>query len=261
MKHIQPIPEAHKTPCSLAGRLESMPVPGYATATVYLPTGYDAEKAYPVFYLLHGGGGNEHAFFSEDGELKNMLDHLIAEGRLAPLLVVAPTYYPDGTREKTPAMSGIYVRDFIPVLTEKIIPLVEQRYAVIPDRMHRAIGGFSMGGVATWYALLNGTAAFYWYMPLSGDCWVCGEKGGGDHAEETASILADTLRGKDFRIHALTGDQDIAYPNLNPQMTAMRKYPEVFGDKIEYSVLPGGVHDYETIRIYLYNALPALFGA
>lgn len=258
---ILPIPDVYKTPCGHPGRLESFPVPGFSTATVYLPADYDANGAYPVFYLLHGGGGNEHSFFSGDGELKNLLDHLIEDRRMAPLIVVAPTYYPDGTKEKTPGMSGIYVRDFIPVLMNTVVPLTDQRYATIPDREHRAVGGFSMGGVATWYALLNGTDVFYWFMPQSGDCWVCGEKGGGDHAEETAAILADAVRGKDFRVHAVTGDQDIAYPNLNPQMLAMEKHPDVFGGRVEYSVLPGGVHDYPTIRIYIYNALPGLFRA
>ena len=38
----------------------------------------------------------------------------------------------------------------------------------------------------------------------------------------------------------------------------MRNYPDLFGDALEYSVMPGGVHDYETIFRYLYNALPAL---
>ena len=39
----------------------------------------------------------------------------------------------------------------------------------------------------------------------------------------------------------------------------MEKYPGVFGEKLTYEVLEGGVHDYETIFRYLYNALPALF--
>ena len=259
MLTIQPIPDVYRSPCGHPGCLESFPVPGFSTATVYLPAGYAPDGAYPVFYLLHGGGGNEHAFFSPDGELKQILDHLIADRRMDPMIVVAPTYYPDGAVAKTPGMSGIYVRDFIPVLANTVIPLVEQRYAAIPDRKRRAVGGFSMGGVATWYAMLNGTAFFRWFMPLSGDCWVCGEKGGGDHPDETASILADALRGKDFRALVLTGDQDIAYPNLNPQMLAMEKHPEVFGGRVEYSVMPGGVHDYETMRIYLCSALPALF--
>ena len=118
-----------------------------------------------------------------------------------------------------------------------------------------------MGGVATWYAFLQALDLFRWFLPLSGDCWACGEKGGGIAPEQTASLLAEAaLRqgNPDFLIHALTGDKDIAYPNLDPQIRAMQRNAEIFGNKLKYDVLEGGVHDYETIFRYLYNALPKL---
>ena len=66
-----------------------------------------------------------------------------------------------------------------------------------------------------------------------------------------------------YLIHGGGGDQyaffcpeDIAFPNLDPQMKAMAARPDVFGGKIRYDVMEGGVHDYETIFRYLYNALP-----
>lgn len=54
-------------------------------ARVYLPYGYDAEKAYPVFYLMHGGGDDETWYFGEsdktsDSVLGLLLDHMIAGG-------------------------------------------------------------------------------------------------------------------------------------------------------------------------------------
>ena len=55
-----------------AGTLKTLRIPDYSDATVYLPFGYEkGELYYPTFYLLHGGGGDEHSFFSEDGILKN----------------------------------------------------------------------------------------------------------------------------------------------------------------------------------------------
>jgi hypothetical protein len=62
-------------------------------------------------------------------------------------------------------------------------------------------------------------------------------------------------------VHALTGDQDIAYPNLDPQMQAMKEFTETFsfGKNIRYTVMKNGIHDYPDIRRYIYNALPAFF--
>ena len=102
---------------------------------------------------------------------------------------------------------------------------------------------------------------FYWFLPLSGDCWGCGEKGGGEQPEATAGALADAVicQGTpDFRIYALTGSRDVAFPNLDSQMKAMAACPDVFGSRVRYDVMEGGVHDYETIFRYLYHALPKI---
>ncbi len=259
---MKDIPENYVESCERAGRLEEMEIPGFSHATVYLPREYDAgAERYSTFYLLHGGGGDEHSFFSGDGKLKNMLDHMIAEGVIRPMIVVAPTYYPPGRKNDGIAYSGEAVKEFGPTLFGTVLPAVENRYRTIRDRMNRGIGGFSMGAVATWYILMAGTEQFHWFMPMSGDCWICGECGGGIHAAQTAGLLAAALRGREFYVHALTGTKDIAYPNLDPQMKAMKEYDDVFGKNVKYSVLQDGVHDYPDIRRYIYNALPEFFRA
>ena len=216
---MKKIPRDYLQPCDRPGRLEELPVPGLSDAVVYLPAGYDqSTDRYSTFYLLHGGGGDPYDFFGEDGLLKNQLDHMIASGKMAPLIVIAPTYYPPGRKGDGIAYSGEAVRDFGPILLQTVLPVVDRTYRTIPDRIHRGIGGFSMGAVATWYVLMAGMNEFYWFIPMSGDCWICGERGGGLHASQTAGLLAVTLRGKNFFLHALTGDKDIAYPNLDPQI-------------------------------------------
>ena len=247
-------------PCVSPGRLEQLDIPDFSDATVYLPAEYDRTEArYPVFFLLHGGGGDQHSFFSEDGLLKNMFDHMIERQEMNPVIIITPTYYAPGRSNEGIAFSDGAVRDFVPILTEKILPLAEAKYRTIPDRFYRGIGGFSMGAVATWYVLMTGLNAFYWYMPMSGDSWFCGQRGGSRHPKQTAGLMATALQGKEFFIHALTGEQDIAFPNLDPQIQAMKEHPEVFQNRLKYSVLPEGVHDYSTIRRYIYNALPEFF--
>ena len=262
MSVLKPIPEAFLQPCERPGRLEELDIPAFSSALVYLPWGYDeSDRRYNTFYLLHGGGGNPYSFFAEDGLLKNMLDHMISTNLMRPLIVVAPTYYPPGCSDKGIAYSAEAVKEFGPVMMGKVVPQVDGHYRTKQDRMSRGIGGFSMGAVATWYALMAGTHLFYWFMPMSGDCWICGERGGGIHPRQTAALLCDTLLGQEFSLHVLTGDQDIAYPNLNPQMEAMKEFSHVFvfGKNTNYSVLEGGVHDYPDIRRYIFNALPEFF--
>jgi enterochelin esterase-like enzyme len=57
---------------------------------VYTPPGYESSKAkYPVFYLLHGGGGDEDAWVNM-GRANIILDNLIAAGKCKPMIVVMP---------------------------------------------------------------------------------------------------------------------------------------------------------------------------
>lgn len=266
---IQEIPEGYYEPMEQGGRVQALRVPGYQEAEIYLPRGYDdSEARYPVLYLIHGGGNTPKSFLAkpEDGQadgvlLKNLLDHMIADGRMPPLIVAAPTFYPDGWTNTGVAGSHTAVREFGPVLRSVILPLVDQTFRTVPDRAHRGISGFSMGGVTTWFAFLEAMDLFRWFMPLSGDCWVHAELGGSKYAQATAEVLAARARGQDFFLHAITGTEDIAYPNLNAQMTAMEEYPEAFafGQKTFYSLLTGGVHAYPDIRRYIFHALPELF--
>ena len=57
---------------------------------VYTPPGYESSTAkYPVFYLLHGGGGDEDAWTTM-GRANIILDNMIAAGKAKPMIVVMP---------------------------------------------------------------------------------------------------------------------------------------------------------------------------
>ncbi|KAA6318970.1 Carbohydrate acetyl esterase/feruloyl esterase, partial [termite gut metagenome] len=56
--------------------------------TIYTPPGYEANReSYPVFYLLHGRGGDEEAWITL-GRAVQILDNLIAQGKAKPMIVV-----------------------------------------------------------------------------------------------------------------------------------------------------------------------------
>jgi enterochelin esterase-like enzyme len=71
---------------------------------VYTPPGYESSNAkYPVFYLLHGGGGDEDAWVNM-GRANIILDNLIASGKAKPMIVVMP----NGNANQTVAQGYAY---------------------------------------------------------------------------------------------------------------------------------------------------------
>ena len=166
------IPEKYLKPCEQAGSVVSLSY-GEKYVLLYAPQ----TRAKNILYLIHGGGGDQHSFFCP--EFLNMVDHMIRDNLIAPVYIVSPCFYNPDEADKSPASSGIAVEKFCGKLRSSVLPLAEKYLGVSFDREHRAIGGFSMGGVTTWYAFLQALDLFYWFLPLSGDCWVCGETGGG----------------------------------------------------------------------------------
>ena len=255
-------------------------------ALIYLPFGYgdDPERRYDILYLMHGGNGNPDAWL-DACPIKNMLDRSFAAGEAEPMIVVFPTFYTRGSQRFTGVIDQDFehksVLTFQQELTERLIPAVEgavRGYAVgwNPEalkaaRDHRAFGGFSMGGVNTWYAFSLHLDYFSTFLPLSGDSWAVEIMGGSKQPEATAALLRDTVRSmgfgpEDFRIFAATGTEDVAYANLTPQIEAMKKLDDVFRfsedvreGNLHYLLGDGMVHSYEAVYQYLYNDLPDLF--
>jgi enterochelin esterase-like enzyme len=114
---------------------------------VYTPPGSSKEKKYPVLYLLHGIGGDETEWqrFCKPNVL---LDNLLAEGKVTPMIVVMP----NGRAQKNDRAEGDVFRTapafaaFEEDLLKDVIPAIEARYSVQADREHRALAGLSMGG-------------------------------------------------------------------------------------------------------------------
>ena len=117
-------------------------------AWIYTPPGYDrSSNRLPVLYLLHGADGDE-TVWTNFGRSNVILDNLIAERKVAPMVVVTPFgyAYPSGTG--APSAAG-QMNAFEKDLIENLIPFVQSNYRVYTDREHRAIAGLSMGGGQT----------------------------------------------------------------------------------------------------------------
>jgi enterochelin esterase-like enzyme len=105
---------------------------------VYTPPGFSKDNKYPVFYLLHGKGGNESSWSSKAGLANVILDNLYADKKIVPMLVVMP----NGTVDKGKGLSTGFENE----LLKDVIPFVESRFPVKSDRESRAVAGLSMGG-------------------------------------------------------------------------------------------------------------------
>ena len=123
--------------------------------TVYTPPGYETSKEnYPVFYLLHGAGGDEEAWMAL-GRASQIFDNLIAQGKAKPMIVVmtngnagqqaAPGESPRGMYKPSfmgdTRMNGAFEESF-----PEVVKFVESNYRAKTDKANRAIAGLSMGG-------------------------------------------------------------------------------------------------------------------
>lgn len=159
----------------LRGRLELFEYDSAVTGTrrkaqVYLPPNFTPEKKYPVLYLLHGVGGNEHEW---TGYVKAhvILDNLMTEGKAGPFIAVFPNgraraddRAPENpfTPENFQAFAA-FERD----LLDHLIPAIEAKYSVKPGREHRALAGLSMGGGQTLNFGLAHLDTFAWLGAFS----------------------------------------------------------------------------------------------
>ncbi|ORX84139.1 alpha/beta-hydrolase [Anaeromyces robustus] len=258
-------PNNYLNRCQQAGRIvkESYNgVNGGNSLNVYLPYGYTDSKQYNIFYLMHGGGENENTIFGSDVYLQYILDNLIMNGELEPLIVVTPTF--------NRCEAGTFYREF----RESVVPFVEGKYSTYAkstsaadlkaSRMHRAYGGFSMGSVSTWAVLINCLDYVGYFMPLSGDNWV-GNGGYGKAKSVADAIDKFGYRTDEYFIFCATGSDDIAYPNMNPQIDEMKKmkqfiYTSDFSQgNFYYLVAPGKTHWWGYVKHYIYDALPYFF--
>ena len=123
--------------------------------TVYTPAGYETSgKKYPVFYLLHGIGGDEEAWYTQ-GRASQILDNLIAEGKAEPMIVVmtngnisqhaAPGEGPEGMIPVTMGLPKTMEGTFETCFPE-IVKFVDKTFRTKAQKKFRAIAGLSMGG-------------------------------------------------------------------------------------------------------------------
>lgn len=132
-------------------------------ANVYTPPGYSSDKKYPVLYLLHGIGGDEREW-ERGGHPEIILDNLIADKKVEPMIIVMPNGRaskddrPGPNAMQTAPAFGEFDKD----LLGSLIPFIESKYSVKADRESRALAGLSMGGGQSLNFGLGNLDTFAW---------------------------------------------------------------------------------------------------
>jgi enterochelin esterase family protein len=169
------------------GKVEIRYYPSRTTGTtrrafVYTPPHYEtAKNRLPVLYLLHGADGDE-TVWTQFGRANLIADNLIAERKMAPVVIVMPFAY------AYPWHAGVagdkQRADFEKDLLTDLIPFVQANYRVNADRESRALAGLSMGGSLT---LAIGPRHLETFSRLA----VFSSGGGQDPAKSMADIAAN----------------------------------------------------------------------
>ncbi|MCY4158186.1 MAG: alpha/beta hydrolase-fold protein [Bacteroidetes bacterium] len=134
---------------------------------VYLPPGYHtSERSYPALYLLHGSGDDQTGWV-QFGEVQHIADKAIREGKATPMVIIMPDAN-TGVRGYFNDVTNTWrYEDFF---FEELIPYVEERFRIKPEKRYRAVAGLSMGGGGSFIYALRRPDLFSSAAPLS--AWV-----------------------------------------------------------------------------------------
>lgn len=217
---------------------------------VWTPAGYEksADKL-PVLYLVHGGGDTDNSWPGV-GAAGLILDNLMAEGKMNPMVVVMP----NGTIEMPDGNFVGEVPVFAKDMVTSIIPFIESNYRVYTDQANRAMAGLSMGGMETLEVTLNNPELFSYVWVLSAS-FAPGNKEVYEYERMRLKKEADRYN-RNFKQLVFTqgGPSDIAYNNCKETL----KLFDEAGIRYEYHEVPGG-HSWTAWRQNLYDLAQRLF--
>lgn len=207
---------------------------------VYLPPDYESsDRSYPVLYLLHGGGDDQTGWV-QFGEVLNITDRAIREGKATPMVIIMPDAN-TGTRGYSNNAGGTWrYEDFF---FEELVPFVEKKYRIKADKRYRAVAGLSMGGDGSFTYALHHPEMFSSACPLSAGTGPLSLEDAATRLKRESPAIPDSLIQKFYNrqsvlvlINALPdslkksvrwyidcGDDDFLYEGNSLAHIAMRK--------------------------------------
>ncbi|WP_313060982.1 esterase [Agrobacterium cavarae] len=201
------------------GELRRVTIPSKALKSqrqtyVYTPPGYNGEtKPLPVLYLYHGFGDTVDSWVTQ-GRAPQILDNLLAEKKIEPMIVVIPDTeadIPEAIAENFPAADRR--KTFYPInadaidreLVDDLIPYMKAHYRVRDDADGRAIVGLSQGGYQALVSGLTHLGTFGWIANFSGVSTTTVPNKAVEAALSTPEKINESLRN--FTVTVGTEDQ------------------------------------------------------
>lgn len=235
--------------------------------TIYTPPGYENSKqTYPVFYLLHGSGGDEESWIAL-GRAAQIMDNLIAQGKANPMIVVMPNGHTqnaaapgESSRDYIPAMGG-GPRQAVASMEDSfgdIMKFVESNYRVKKGKTNRAIAGLSMGGmhsaaISAQYPNTFDYVGIFSAPPIAG-LMARDNQEAANSVDEFVKKLQVQQRNN-FKLYWIAcGNKDFLYQSV---IDSMKKMDEI-GFNYTYRESGEG-HIWKNWRIYLSEFAPMLF--
>ncbi len=213
-------------------------------AYVYLPEGYEkTDRRYPVMYMFDGHNlfHDSEATFGKSWRLgeyldKNGSDLIIAavecngegNGRLEEYSPAAFRLQ-DGTRIKPRGKA------YMDWLVGEFKPYIDENYRTLRDRQNTAIGGSSMGGLMTLYALAAYNKYFSKGAALSPSLWTSGEN--------LPAFLRKDRPVRDTRLYMDYGDKELK--NHAGQRALFAEAAKTLIERgvcLTAHIVPGGTH-------------------
>jgi enterochelin esterase-like enzyme len=274
--------QAVNTPCkhSITGQLQvfrfdSKVFGNTRMLRVWLPPGYDdaanAAKRYPVLYMFDG-----QALFdactapdSHEWQVDEALTQLIAEGKIAPLIVVGidhagerrlSEYLPWREVIQLPDMPERDGKRMPEFMLHEIMPAIEAKYRIAKREENTGIGGSSAGAVAAVYVALQAPGRFGRLLAESLVAWV----GNGQLVRDSTNIAQAPERAW-FGI----GGHEAHYPGLHMTDTLRKMTEQVASNfraaplrssEVQFTFDPDGGHNEESWSKRFPNAILFLFG-
>ena len=210
---------------------------------IYLPEGYEkSKKKYPVMYM-HDGQNIFDAYTSTFAEwgVDECLDSLIKSGKQA-CIVVGIDNGPQRNTEYNPYDFQQFGKgegnQYLEFLVQTLKPFIDKQYRTITAKENTIIAGSSMGGLISYYAMLQYPDVFGKAGIFSPAFWTA------PHIKVVTNTLADKMNGKFFfYMGELEG---------SAHLTDMQEVQEILGEKSNamiYSVIdPESSHNEKAWR-------------
>jgi enterochelin esterase-like enzyme len=220
---------------------------------VYTPPSYGADAAdhYPLLVLMHGYGDDESAWL-EVGRAHWIVDNLIAQGKVVPMVIAMPYGHPLPLAKKG-TFDDYATRNEAAMekdLLQDLLPLLESQYRLKDDRLQRAIVGLSMGGGQSLTIGLKNLDRFAWVGGFSS------APPRGEVDKQFADLLQD--------VSATNGQLKLLWIGCGKDdflLERNEKFHTWLSEKKinhQYRLTDGG-HDWMVWRKYLAEFLPPLF--